>query len=132
MRVFSNSFLRLCSQFKKEAKKSLQGAQCDCPACSCRATALLLMYASSCLTGVLVSMHRTHISGKYKCANLATGVGEMISVLTGVLSAVCTQELWVMRQVYQDFFLFSSCFVFPNVFLGKEIVVLSLFVLVQN
>lgn len=50
-------------------------------------------------------MHRTHISGKYKCANLATGVGEMISVLTGVLSAVCTQELWVMRQVYQDFFI---------------------------
>lgn len=30
-------------------------------------------------------MHRTHISGKYKCANLATGVGEMISVLTGTL-----------------------------------------------
>lgn len=49
-------------------------------------------------------MHRTHISGKYKCANLATGVGEIISVLTGVLSTVCTQELWVMRQVYQDFF----------------------------
>lgn len=59
--------------------------------------------------------HRTHISGKYKCANLTTGVAEMINVLTGVLSALCTQELWLMGQVYQDF-LFSSCFVFPNVF----------------
>lgn len=55
----------------------------------------------------------------------------MISVLTGVLSALCTQELWLMGQVYQDF-LFSSCFVFPNVFWGKEIVVLSLFMLIQN
>lgn len=132
MRVFSNSFLRLCSQFKKEAKKSLQGAQCDCPACSCRATALLLMYASSCLTrNVGVNVPHTHFrqiqmckSGhwsrwNYQCAHRSP----FRSVHSGTLS----NEAGLSR-----FFLFSSCFVFPNVFWGKEILVLSLFVLVQN
>lgn len=48
MRVFSNSSLTLCRQFKREAKQSLQGAQGDCPAYSCRVTAWVVVVTCSC------------------------------------------------------------------------------------